>query len=63
VFAGAHINVGLVSVVEFLKVPVERANNDHESAHSDCRGAQRGCESLQHSHGLNNTLTAVRKFL
>ncbi len=26
-------------------------------------GAQRGCESIKHSGGLNNTLTAVRKFL
>ncbi len=65
------INVGCVSVVEFMKVPKEAhesairghkgANNGNESVHSDCRGARRGCESIQHSHGLNNTLTAVRK--
>ncbi len=27
------------------------------------RGAQRGCESIKHSHGFNNTLTAMKKFL
>ncbi len=59
---------GGVSVVEAMRhESVSRgrkgANKGRESAHSDCRRAQRGCESIKHSHGLNNTLTAARKFL
>jgi hypothetical protein len=59
---------GRVSVVEAMKVPVEAVRvlikaMRVPNSHSDCRGAQRGCESIQHSHGLNNTLTALRKFL
>jgi hypothetical protein len=38
------------------------ANKGRETAHRDRRGALRGCEIIQHSHGLYNTLTAVRKF-
>ena len=39
---------GRVSVVEAMKVSVEavrvlNANKGRESAHSNCRGAQRGC--------------------
>ena len=32
------------------------ANKGHESAHSDCRGAQRGCKSIQHSHSREKVL-------
>ncbi len=59
------INVGCVCsrVHESASRGYKGANEGHESALSDCRGAQRGRKSIHHSHGLNNTLTAVRKFL
>ncbi len=66
-FAGAHKYQSRLCECSRGEEIVSRgqkgANKGRESAHSDSRGAQRGCESIQHSHGLNNTLTAVRKFL
>ncbi len=55
-----------MSVVEAMKVPEEAVRVLIKAMRVPIvivRGAQRGCESIQHSHGLNNTLTAVRKFL
>jgi hypothetical protein len=58
--------MGLVSVVEAMKVSVEAVRVPIKAVRVPIMiiwGAQRGCESIRHSHGLNNTLTAVRKFL
>ncbi len=60
------VSRGLVSVVEAMKVSVEAVRVPIKVASVPIViiwGAQRGCESIKHSHGLNNTLTAVRKFL
>ncbi len=57
---------GLVSVVEAMKVSVEAVRVSIKAVRVPIViiwGAQRGCESIKHSHGLNNTLTDVRKFL
>ncbi len=57
---------GLVSVLEAMKVSVEAVRVPIKAVRVPrviIWGAQRGCESIKHSHGPNNNLTAVRKFL
>jgi hypothetical protein len=57
---------GRVSVVEAMKVSVEAVRVPIKAVRVPIViiwAAQRGCESIKHSHGVNNTLTAVRKFL
>jgi hypothetical protein len=57
---------GLVSVEEAMKVSVEAVRVPIKAVRVPIViiwGAQRGGESIKHSHGLNNTLTALKKFL
>ena len=55
-----------MSVVEAMKVSVEAVRVPIKAMRVPIViiwGAQRGGESIKHSHGLNNTLTALKKFL
>ncbi len=57
---------GLVSVVEAMKVSVEAVRVPIKAVRVPIViiwGAQRGSKSIKHSHGPNNNLTAVRKFM
>ncbi len=55
---------GRVSVVEAMKVLVEAVRVLIKAMRVPIViVGERGCESIHHSHCLNNTLTAVRKFL
>ncbi len=56
------INVGRVRVVEFMKMPVE-AIRVLLNAVRVIWEPKEAAKSIQHSHGFNNTLTAVRKYL
>jgi len=58
------INVGRVSVVEAMKVPVEavRVLIKVMRVPLEVVGVPKEAVRVQHSHGLYNTLTAVRKF-
>ncbi len=54
---------GRVSVVEAMKVPVEAVRVLIKAMRVPIVIVGEPKEAARHSHGLNNTLTAVRKFL